>query len=213
MDGHPRVIGAGLPRTGTSSLKQGLERLLDGRCYHMFELMQRNEEDGVRWVQALEGDRSKLAAVLDGWAAAVDWPASVLWREMAEEFPDALVLLSHRGSADTWWASADATVWEAMRRTESGDDEIIQLFNRLMRRNAGLPQDGWDDPAIAKAWYDDHYAEVVATIPTDRLVIWQPSDGWEPLCSALGVDVPDEPFGHHNSKADFRQRAGFDAPQ
>ena len=210
MGEHPRVIGAGLPRTGTSSLKQGLEQLLGGGCYHMFELMQRNEEDGVRWVQALQGDLDKLEAVLDGWAAAVDWPASVLWREMAERFPDAVVVLSHRGSADTWWTSANETVWEAMRRTEDGDDDVIRFFNRLLRRVAGLPQDGWDDPAIAKAWYDRHYAEVVDTIPAERLVIWQPSDGWQPLCAALEMPVPDEPFGHHNSKADFRARAGFD---
>ncbi len=210
MGEHPRVIGAGLPRTGTSSLKQGLEQLLGGRCYHMFELIQRNEEDGVRWVQALQGDLEKLDAVLDGWAAAVDWPASIMWREMAERFADAVVVLSHRGSADTWWTSANETVWEAMRRTEDGDDDVVRFFNRLMRRVAGLPQDGWDDPAIAKAWYDRHYAEVLDTIPTERLVIWQPSEGWEPLCGALGIPVPAEPFGHHNRKADFRARAGFD---
>ncbi len=210
MGGHPQVIGAGLPRTGTASLKQGLERLLGGRCYHMFELQGRTEEDGVRWVQALEGDRAKLAAVLDGWAAAVDWPASILWREAAEMFPDAKVLLSHRGSADAWWASAEVTVWEAMARTEAGDDDIIRYFNRLMRRVAGLPQQGWNEPDQAKAWYDRHYGEVIETIPPERLIVWEPSQGWEPLCAGLGLDVPDEPFGHHNTKAEFRERGGFD---
>ena len=33
-----QVIGAGLGRTGTSSLKAALELLLGGRCYHMYEL-------------------------------------------------------------------------------------------------------------------------------------------------------------------------------
>ena len=210
MGGHPRVIGAGLPRTGTSSLKAGLEQLLDGPCYHMFELGQRREADGVRWVQALRGDRAELEAVLDGWAGAVDWPASILWREMAEQFPDATVVLSHRGSADAWWTSADVTVWEAMRRTEAGDDDVLRSFNRLMRRAASLPQEGWDDPAIAKAWYEQHYRDVVDVIPAERLVIWEPTDGWEPLCTALNLPVPEVPFGHHNSTADFRAQAGFD---
>ncbi len=31
----PVVIGAGLPRTGTNSMMVALEKLLDGKCYHM----------------------------------------------------------------------------------------------------------------------------------------------------------------------------------
>ena len=42
-----------------------------------------------------------------------------------------------------------------------------------------------------------------------RLVEWQPGDGWEPICAALGVAVPDEPFPHENTTADFRGRQGL----
>jgi hypothetical protein len=33
-----KVIGAGLPRTGTLSMKHALEQLGFGRCYHMEEV-------------------------------------------------------------------------------------------------------------------------------------------------------------------------------
>lgn len=205
--GSLRVIGAGLPRTGTTSLKAGLEQLLGGDCYHMFELMNRVETDGMRWYQALEGDLGVLDALTDGWAAAVDWPAALFWRELAERNPDALVVLSHRGSAETWWDSVDATVWAAMRRPDI--EPMFAAFNEQMRAKAGLGDD-WDDPEVAKAYYRASYDAVVAEVAPDRLVIWQPSDGWGPLCAALGVPEPDGDFFHNNDRREFRSKAGFE---
>lgn len=202
--GDLRVIGAGLPRTGTTSLKAGLEQLLDGTCYHMFELMNRREsDDGVLWWQALQGDLDALDSVLDSWTAAVDWPTSLFWRELADRNPDAKVVLSHRGSADVWWASVDATVWKAIREQPAGS--VFTQFNNLMLAKAGLGDD-WATEVAAKALYDRHYDEVTTAISAERLVIWQPSDGWAPLCSALDLPVPDNKFGHHNTRADFVAR-------
>lgn len=198
-----QVIGAGLPRTGTTSLKGALELLLDGPCYHMVELHTRVEEHGMLWYQALDGDDDALDTILDGWVAAVDWPSSILWRRLAQRHPDALVLLSHRADSAAWWASVDATVWEAQR---SATEPMFAAFNAKMREAAGLGDD-WDDEAVARAHYQTHYDEVVAAIDPSRLLIWQPSDGWEPLCQALGVDVPDEPFFHRNDRADFIRRS------
>ena len=195
-----RVIGAGLPRTGTTSLKGALEQLLDGRCYHMVELQTRVEEHAMLWYQALEGDDDALDQVLDGWDAAVDWPASTMWRRLADRHPDALVVLSHRGSPSAWWASADVTVWDAMRGAV--DNPMIGAFNAKMRENAGFGDD-WNEQSAACAHYERHHAEVVEAIDPERLLIWQPTDGWEPLCAALGVDVPDGPFFHHNDRAEF----------
>jgi hypothetical protein len=41
------VIGAGLPRTGTTSMKKALEELLSGRCYHMEEVVFGNQVNVV----------------------------------------------------------------------------------------------------------------------------------------------------------------------
>ena len=202
-----KVIGAGLPRTGTTSLKAGLEQLLGGSCYHMFELMGRVETDGVLWYQALEGDLDALDQALAEYVAAVDWPASLFWRELAQRNPEALVVLSHRGSGDTWWNSVDATVWNSMRQPDK--EPAIAMFNQQMRAKAELGDD-WDEPEAAKAYYDRTYAAVIEEIPAERLVIWQPSDGWAPLCAALGVPEPEGDFFHRNDRAEFRSRAQMD---
>lgn len=207
----PRVIGAGLPRTGTTSLKAMLEQLLDAPCYHMRELYQRREVHGPMWMDVLRGDLDQLDQIdeiLDGWGAVVDWPASVLWKQMADRYPDALVVLSHRGSADTWWTSADATVWEVMRGAQAEPSaEHVEGIHQLMRELAGFSED-LDDGADARRVYSQHYDEVVATIPSDRLLVWQPGDGWEPLCDRLGVPVPEEAPVHANTTSEFRQRRG-----
>ena len=51
---------------------------------------------------------------------------------------------------------------------------------------------------------------VRAAVPPERLVEWQPGDGWEPICDALGVPVPDVPFPHANTTDDFRAMVGLD---
>lgn len=201
-----RVIGAGLPRTGTTSLKAALEHLLGEPCYHMFELFQ-NEEAGLLWWSALNGDSTALARVLEGYGAAVDWPASLFWRELIDENPDAVVVMSHRDDAETWWRSVDKTVWAMMRRPD--DQQTFAEFNEKMRNKAGFGDD-WDVPAVAMASYDALLEEVTDAVPADRLVMWQASQGWAPLCEALAVPIPDSDFFHLNTSDEFRSRAELD---
>lgn len=189
------------------SLKHSLETLLGGPCYHMHEVQSRAETHGMLWWKYFNGDADAIQEILEDWICAVDWPASIAWRDLAYRNPDALVLLSHRGDAETWWRSADATVWEAMRR--STDHEIIGPFNRLLCARAGFSTD-LDDADAAKARYDQHFAEVVAAIPPERLLLWQPGDGWEPICERLGLPVPEAEPVHVNATAEFRERGGFD---
>ncbi len=49
-------------------------------------------------------------------------------------------------------------------------------------------------------------AEVVASVPKDRLLVFQAKDGWGPLCEFLGVPVPEdgEPYPWVNDTAEFR---------
>ena len=66
------------------------------------------------------------------------------------------------------------------------------------------------EPDVAIAGYERHNANVLETAPADRLVRYQPGDGWEPLCAALDLPIPDAPFPHTNTTAQFRERAGLD---
>jgi len=207
-----RVVGAGLGRTGTHSLKVALEQLLGGPCYHMLEVID-HPEYIQHWQDAVDGRPVDWDVVFEGYTAAVDWPASAFYKQLAEKYPDAVVLLSTRANADAWWNSADATIFEISRRDVPPD--LPDFLQRQMK----MAQDmfsktftpDWQNPDAAKRAYERHNAEVRATIAPERLVEWQPGDGWGPLCRALGVAVPSESFPHVNSTAEFRAMLGLDA--
>lgn len=209
-----QVVGAGLGRTGTHSLKHALETLLDGPCYHMAETFGRPDDIPV-WSAAIDGDPPDWSVFLAGYRAAVDWPAAAFWSEIAEANPDAIVLLSTRSSADAWWQSAHATIFEISRREFPADaDPELAVFRAQlamvdkMFTTAFTPH--WNDEAPAKAAYEAHNAAVRAEVPAGRLVEWQPGDGWAPICEKLGVPEPAEPFPHVNSTDDFRAMAKLD---
>jgi len=195
-----RAIGAGVGRTGTTSLKVALERLLGAPCYHMFEVFPRRAHL-ERWTAAARGAPVDWHALFDGFSATVDWPAAAFWKELSEVFPDSIILLSTRASAESWWKSASETIFRRATAERGGPiatmvDAIFETrFTRaLLDRDAAI------------AAYERHNADVRATAPPARLVEWTPEDGWGPLCKALGVPVPAEPFPHANTTDEFNAR-------
>ncbi len=194
-------MGAGLPRTGTHSLKDALERLLDGRCHHMSAIPGHPFDLGADWAAALAGGAVDWDQALSGYVATVDWPASMFWRELAEANPDAVVVLSSRDSAQQWLESVEATILPVARMAVapgwSEGRDLIRLFERF----AGTAD--WDDPSTLMDAYERHNAEVRAAVPPGRLVDRRATDGWEPICRALGVAVPAEPFPWVNKREDW----------
>jgi hypothetical protein len=196
-----RIIGAGLPRTGTSSLSTALERLLGGRCYHMSAIPGHPFDLGAGWEAALAGETPDWDRIFTGFIAAVDWPASTFWRELSEAYPDAPVLLSYRDSAESWLASVEATILPYARMGQAPDWTEKRGLTALFARFAGRAD--WDDRATLLAAHDRHYAAVRAATPPHRLIEWPTGAGWEPICAALGVSVPAEPFPWTNRRADW----------
>ena len=199
-----RVVGAGLGRTGTNSLKVALEQLLGEPCYHMSEVFSRPEHPAL-WGAAYDGHEPDCDELFTGFAAAVDWPAAGLWSEIADAYPDSLILLSVR-DPDSWWRSASATIFAAMAKAlaEDPDSDWTQMAEKML--TAFTP--AWRDETAAKAAFVAHYDRVRAVAPADRLLEWRPGDGWGPICERLGVAVPDEPFPHTNTTEDFQAMLG-----
>jgi stress-induced morphogen len=149
-----RVVGAGLPRTATRSLKDALERLLGGRCYHMAEVFEHLDEVPT-WRAATRGDEVDWRSFPPDCVAAVDWPASAFWRELADANPDAVILLSTRESAAKWWESADETIFPVLRKPveQPENEEWQQMALELAAREIGP---NWDNAERAQAFYERH---------------------------------------------------------
>ena len=194
-----RVVGAGLGRTGTLSLKVALERLLGAPCYHMIEVFGHPEHVPM-WLAAARGTMPDWHAMLAGYRATVDWPAAAFWPELSAAFPDAIVLLSVR-DPQSWWHSASETIFD--RGTIPPGTEWRAMVDALF---ANRFTSAIDDQAAAIAAFERHNARVRATVPAHRLVEWRATDGWAPLCTALGVPVPDEPFPRSNTREDWKAR-------
>jgi hypothetical protein len=199
-----RVVGAGLGRTGTNSLKSALEQLLGRPCYHMAEVIERPDDVPV-WHAAVGGDQPDWRAFPPGYAATVDWPACGFWRELAAAHPTAIVLLSVRESAEVWWKSFEATIAAGLANPVPADrpDWAVRRKMVLDILNVTFTPD-WGERDAAIAAYEAHNAAVRAASPPARLVEWRPADGWEPLCAALDVPVPAEPFPRSNSTEEFQ---------
>jgi len=204
-----RVVGAGLGRTGTNSLKLALERLLGGRCYHMSECMERPGDAAV-WHAAIRGETVDWDALLADFDATVDWPACAFWRELTAANPDAVVLLSERESPEVWWESMESTIVSTLGRPVPAEDEDWARRRAMTLDLMNAFTEGWKRRDAAIAAYETHNEVVRGAVPAGRLVEWRPGDGWEPLCEMLGVPAPEEPFPHTNRKAEFRRSQGLE---
>jgi hypothetical protein len=194
-----RVIGAGFGRTGTLSMRTALMCLGFAPCDHMVE----NEEHPERfalWDEALRrktaGEPIDWRPLLDGFRAIVDWPGAYFWRELTDAHPEAKVLLTVR-DPQRWYDSIQGTIFAMLDdQLPEGSREII--FTRTFG-------DRLTDRAHCQSVFARHVKAVQETIAPDRLLIFNVKEGWEPLCTFLGVPVPeDEPFPHVNDTAAFK---------
>tara|TARA_R110002072_G_scaffold89232_6_gene200027 strand:+ start:19063 stop:19692 length:630 start_codon:yes stop_codon:yes gene_type:complete len=195
-----KVIGAGFGRTGTLSLKIALEKLGFNPCHHMMEVFGKPDHIAL-WQDAADGKAVDWSAVFAGYEAAVDWPVCAFWKELSEVYPEAKFILSRR-DADKWFASASATIFKGMDR--ASDDPHMKMIQTLIFENTF----GGDiaNAEHAKGIFEAHNAEVIATLPAEKLLVFEAADGWQPLCEFLNVEVPSEAYPQTNTTEDFRKR-------
>lgn len=197
-----KAISAGFGRTGTLSLKLALEQLGLGPCHHMMEVIENGEKQVPLWNGALAG-QADFDAIYDGYHSAVDWPSAAFWKELADYYPDAKIILSSR-TAESWYNSISETILATVWAPENWPPQAVEWFtmvSKVLDRSLG--------PARTKdeliAVFHAHEAAVKAAIPADRLLVHSAKDGWEPLCAFLGVPVPEGDYPRTNSKEEFFQ--------
>ena len=194
-----KVIGAGMGRTGTASLKVALESLELGHCYHMSEVL-KNPACIRDWIDAAEG-KADWERIFSGYAATVDNPGCNFWKELADFYPEAKVILTVR-DADSWFESTNETIHSVafagfIKNSPFG--EMIQktIWDRMENR--------MQDRAYMVDFFTNRSQAIKDYIAPDRLLVYQVSEGWEPLCEFLGMPVPDMAFPRINSRDETRE--------
>ncbi len=210
-----KIIGAGLPRTGTNTLKQSLEQLGHKHVYHMKELLV-NPEKLHYWKTLDETGDTDWDGLYEGYDGTVDFPGYPWYKEHMKRYPDAKVILTVR-DFEGWYKSVDSTVFRAGPQTPG---EKIKMMGKLLTsariRNvvkcikwfkktffAERLQGKFEDKEFAQKFWNDHLADVKASVPADKLLVYDVRDGWGPLCAFLNVPEPAEPLPHLNKKENF----------
>ncbi len=211
-----KVIGAGLPRTATSTQMIAMEMLGFGPCYHMRDVLADLEAGVPPWEQAMAGNPDWEGIFTDAQSCC-DWPSAAFARELAEYYPEAKVVLTVR-DPEGWVRSMRETVWaiyfgdSVMRHVCGARYQIDPHWRRFI--DLMIPMIWEGDAALAGDTFSDegfidlfnrYTARIKRDIPADRLLVWDPRDGWEPLCAFLEVDVPSEPLPRVNDTSAFKE--------
>jgi hypothetical protein len=197
------VIGAGFGRTGTMSIKIALEQLGLGPCHHMEEVFA-NPAQLPNWQAAAIGQQVDWDDVFAGYGSAVDWPSAHYWRELAEAYPDSRVLLSVR-PAERWWDSFSGTIKKILEIRDTIPEEyprsVADMGYKIIAEQTFA--NAMDDKTKVLSAFQKRIEDVKQAIPAERLLIFDVSEGWVPLCKFLNLPVPDGEFPRSNSKSEF----------
>ena len=199
-----QVIGAGVGRTGTHSLKLALEQLGLGPAHHMEEVLKDPPRLVPLWHKAAEGEHD-WSQLYDGYQSAVDWPTASFWQELLAANPGAKVILSNR-SAESWYESFSETILKLLQGADQAPPHMrpFLAMGDAVLGKAGFRKDMGRDELLTA--YRRHSDKVTAEVPKDQLLIIDLKQGWGPLCDFLGKAVPDAPFPASNTRADFWER-------
>lgn len=190
------------------SIKLALEKVGFGPCYHM-ENVFRDPSELRYWEPALEGADVDWSEVFAGFRATVDWPGAYFWQELATAFPNAKVLLSVR-PAEQWYASFSQTVKRLIEyRASVPEASFLPVLEFAQRMIAEQDFNNcMSDESAMIALFRARTRLVEETIPPERLLKFDVSEGWTPLCRFLDVPIPDDEFPRVNDQDGFWQVFG-----
>ncbi|WP_342805988.1 sulfotransferase family protein [Alteromonas sp. M12] len=194
-----KIIGAGMGRTGTASLKVALETLGLGQCYHMTEVL-KNPKTATDWINAAEGN-ADWDKIFNGYTATVDNPGCNYWKELADYYPQGKVILTVR-DADKWFESTSETIHSS---AFAGFIKNSPFGEMVQKTVWDIMENRMDDRKYMIDFFNNRTAEIIDYIAPERLLVYKVSEGWEPLCNFLDIPVPDTKFPRINSRDETKQ--------
>ena len=212
-----KVICAGWGRTGTRSLKYALEYINKQPSYHMQNILL-NKQDAKKWHDLIFNDKKNYdwENIYKGYGACLDFPSCNYYKELMEFYPDAKVILNLRD--DKSWVKS----WNVL------NNKILKSFtfrfiaklpntsfklqkdihNEMILGPRGAFKNAKTDEDKMKR-FNEWNQSVIDNVPKDRLLIYKASEGWEPICRFLNVDVPDIPFPYKNKTKNMGRMSIF----
>lgn len=196
-----KIIGVGVGRTGTFSLRLAINQLGFGPCHHMEEVLKNLDGQVPLWMEALKGN-ADFKTIYAGFNSTVDWPTAGFFRELIKEYPKAKYILTER-SPENWADSFGSTIYKLLQAKDQAPDKVKDWLNMAsgVIAKSGFPE-GLDRDGLIKGFIA-HNNAVKETIPADQLLVFQVKDGWEPICEFLDVPVPKEEFPKTNNREEF----------
>lgn len=209
-----KIIGAGFPRTGTMTMKKVLQQLEFQQTHHWSDLMAHPQKLPL-WKQLQSSKTTDWTRLFAGFQAIVDFPGYSFYQNLMIQYPDAKVILTTR-PFDSWYESVLATIWERKLRADQHPTDLTQLKGKEYWRELSVRwmrqtflQDQFDacfaNKAIVERIFYQHHKEVIKLVPSDKLLVYEVKDGWQPLCEFLDLPIPKQVFPHLNKKEDFHE--------
>ena len=204
------LLGFFFSSSGTASMQAAMEILYDSACYHGYDNILR--DDFAFWTAASLGKPVNFREVLQGFCATVDWPACRCWREIADTYPNAKIILTVRDPI-SWYRSVIQTVFTHLYGSPSMSwgSWVTFMFHPYWRRfgwmhyhNCNFLHRDFSQANIIKkfnSWNDS----VIQSCPSERLLVFDVKEGWEPLCNFLNKPIPNVPFPHCNDTKKYTE--------
>ncbi|KIW26826.1 uncharacterized protein PV07_06629 [Cladophialophora immunda] len=217
------VVGLGLSRTGTTSLREALTMLGFGPVHHGVEIYRRPDHrerviEFMHWLNQhpreseTAGDEMKkrLRALTRGYRSTMDGPMCDLIPEAIATYPEAKFILTVRDSEESWWRSWMESVGHHfgtgprrhVYRTLISSVRLLRRMDDMCREIRIRLERDWG--SIGPHMYGLHNQRVRELVPEGQLLEYNVKEGWGPLCAFLGVDVPDRPFPKLNEGANIK---------
>ena len=198
-----KVLDVGAPRTGTQSMYSAMRILGLNPLHTGLDLKIRPALCNYLFGN---GSLDDALGIFDAFDGAMDEPVMLMYEEVMAAFPEAKFLLTI-SAPESWFKT------------------YVDLITTSHIETTGYPKPAAECTAMA-SWgcifdgssteaqkhtclqnYERHIQRVQDMIPPQRLLVYNWSDGWTPLCHFLGLPIPEEDFPHDDFAIEhFQQR-------
>jgi len=199
-----QVFVAGFGRTGTSSLTLALE-MLGYRPLHDGDISHVAADVNALYENKITTDQlfSKIAS--QGYNVTGLDVLNHFWR-WAVDKDEVKVILTVRDTPEAWVDSFLSMADHYNYMTVPPLSFLQGITRRFLddlflhEPTGGKPTQ-WRDPIVLKEGYLKRQREVIAEVPSDRLLVFNVKEGWTPLCKFLNKPIPPSSFPRVNDRA------------